>query len=328
MPRFLLRKLVHAVVLVLGLLTAVFFLVHAMPGDPVQLIADQHLGDEGRALVRQRLGLDRPLLEQYGRWLASALRGDLGTSLRQQRPVAAVIADALPNTLLLTISAFLVELLVGVAVGVMQARFSHRLRARLAGVVGLVLYSLPSFWLGLVAITLFARDLGWLPAGGMHAPDAPWLPAPARLTDLLRHLLLPMLVLGLGNFVVTARFTRASLARILAADWVLAARARGVPERRLVWRRALRVAALPIITWIGYSLPRLVGGAVAVEEVFAWPGLGRVAVQALLARDYPVIVAVTAVVAVVVALGSLLADVLARWADPRLRLDAGAREVR
>lgn len=328
MPRVILRRLFHAVLMVTGLLTMVFFLVHLMPGDPVGLISEQHLGGEGRDLVRQRLGLDRPLLEQYWSWLSGVARGDLGTSLRQQRPVLDIIAAALPNTLLLTVSAFLLELTVGLLVGVATARHPRRRRSRALNTGGLVLYSLPSFWLALVAILVFARNLGWLPAGGMQSPDAAWLAPGPRLVDLLRHLLLPVLVLGLGNIAVSARFTRASLARVLASDWVLAARARGIPERRLVWRHALRVASLPVITWVGYSLPRLVGGAVAVEEVFAWPGLGRVAVQALLARDYPVIMAVTAVVAVMVAVGSLLADLLARWADPRLRLDDDLPEVR
>jgi peptide/nickel transport system permease protein len=327
-PRVILQRLFHAVLMVTGLLTMVFFLVHLMPGDPVGLISEQHLGAEGRDLVRQRLGLDRPLLEQYWAWLSGVARGDLGTSLRQQRPVLDIIADALPNTLLLTVSAFLLELTVGLLVGVATARHPRRRRSRALNTGGLVLYSLPSFWLALVAILVFARNLGWLPAGGMQAPNAAWLAPGPRLVDLLRHLVLPVLVLGLGNVAVSARFTRASLARILASDWVLAARARGIPERRLVWRHALRVASLPVITWVGYSLPRLVGGAVAVEQVFAWPGLGRVAVQALLARDYPVIMAVTAVVAVMVAVGSLLADLLARWADPRLRLDDDLPEVR
>ena len=195
-----------------------------MPGDPVELIAEPELGGEARELVRQRLGLDEPLLMQYGRWLASVARGDLGMSLRQQRPVADVIADALPNTLLLTVSALLVELLVGIAVGVTGARYPDRWRSRSLNVGGLVLYSLPSFWLGLVAILVFARGLGWVPTGGMQAPDAAWLPAGARLLGTLHHLLLPMLVLGLGNFAVTARFTRTSLARVLASEWVLAAR--------------------------------------------------------------------------------------------------------
>jgi len=327
-PRYLLRRLCQSALMILGVLTVVFFLVRLVPGDPADLIAEQHLGAEGRDLVRQRYGLDRPLGEQYARWLGGALRGDFGTSLRQQRPVAAVVAEAIPNTLLLTVTALVVELAAGIVVGTLVAGQPRRRWTRLLNTAGLVLYSLPSFWLGLVAIMVFARDLGWLPTGGMRSPDAAWLPAGARLGDLARHLVLPVLVLGLGNFAVTARHVRTSVARVLASDWILAARARGVAERRVVWGHALRGALLPVFTLLGLSLPGLLGGAVAVEEVFAWPGLGRVAVQSLLARDYPVIMAATALVATMVALGSILADLGCRWADPRLRFDAGWQEVR
>lgn len=325
-PLFL--RLLHALLLMLGVVTLVFFVAHLIPGDPSQLIDEHSLDQSGRELVRQRLGLDRPVLEQYGTWLASVLRGDLGTSLRQQRPVAEIIGAAWLNTLILSGVALLLELAVGVAVGVLMASRPSSRRAAVLNVGGLALHSLPSFWLGLVAIAFFARNLGWLPAGGMHAPDASWLPWTARTLDTLRHMVLPVLILGVGNYAVTARLTRTSLARVLADEWVLAARARGVPERRIVWRHALRVAALPVLTWMGVSVLRLVGGAVAVEEVFAWPGLGRVTVQALLARDYPLIMGGTLVAAVMVAIGSLLADLAGRAADPRLRLDGRRREVR
>jgi peptide/nickel transport system permease protein len=326
-PRYLLRRLLHSLLLIVGLLTVVFFLVHLVPGDPADLVAEQQLGGAGRDLVRARLGLDRPLWQQYLGWLGGVVQGDLGTSLRQQRPVAEILAEAVPNTLLLTGCALVVEVLAGVLVGVLVAWQPGRRRTRALNLGGLVLYSLPSFWLGLVAIMLLSRGLGWLPVGGMQSPDAPFLAPPARVLDTARHLVLPVLVLGLGNFAVTARHVRAAAARTLAGDWILAARARGIPERRILWRHTVRGAALPLLTLLGLSLPGLFGGAVAVEEVFAWPGMGRVAVQALLARDYPVIMAVTAMVAVLVVLGSLLADLACRWADPRLRLDAGAPEV-
>jgi len=327
-PRYVLRRLLQSVLTIGGLLTVVFFLVRLVPGDPVDLLAEQHLGAEGRDQIRQRFGLDRPLLEQYGDWLGGAVRGDFGTSLRQQRPVAAVLGEAIPNTLLLTATALAVELAAGIAIGTFVASRPRRRDAQLLNAFGLVLYSLPSFWLGLVVIMVFARDLGWLPSGGMTAPDAAWLPAPARLADLARHLVLPVLVLGLGNFAVSARYVRTSVARVLTSDWILAARARGIGERRVVWGHALRGSLLPVFTLVGLSLPGLFGGAVAIEEVFAWPGLGRLAVQSLLARDYPVIMATTSLVAVMVAVGSLIADLGCRWADPRLRLEAGAEEVR
>ena len=327
MPRYVLQRLLSSFLLILGLLTVVFFVVRLIPGDPAQLVAEQQLTEYGRELIRQRLGLEGSLWQQYTSWLGSALRGDFGESLRQQRPVADILLEAIPNTLLLTVTALLVELAAGLLTGVVAARHPGRRRSRLLNTSGLVLYSLPSFWLGLVAIMVFARNLGWLPAGGMHAPDAAWLPPGARLLDLLHHLILPALVLGLGNFAVSARYVRASLDQILTSDWILALRARGLSEG-VVLRHALRGALLPVLTLLGLSLPGLLGGAVAVEEVFAWPGLGRVAVQALLARDYPVIMAVTAVVAILVALGSLLADLACHRADPRLRLESPVEEVR
>jgi peptide/nickel transport system permease protein len=326
--RYLLRRLLHSALLIVGLVTAVFFLVHLAPGDPAELVGEQDLGAAGREHVRARLGLEDPLWKQYLAWAGGLARGDLGESLRQQRPVAAILAEAVPATLLLTISALVVELLAGLVVGILAAWRPRRRAVRALGTGALVLYSLPSFWLALVAIMVFARGLGWLPASGMHAPDAPFLPWPDRLLDQLRHLVLPVLVLGLGNFAVTARFVRTAAAEVLASDWVLAARARGIAERRILWRHTVRGVALPVLTLVGLSLPGLFGGAVAVEEVFGWPGMGRVAVQALLARDYPVIMAVTIIASALVVLGSLLADLACRWVDPRLRLDADGPEVR
>ena len=167
---------------------------------------------------------------------------------------------------------------------------------------------------------LFSRKLGWFPAGGMHAPDADFLGWWARQSDLARHLALPVATLAFGTFMGTARYLRASLREIMGQDYILAARARGLSERRVVLRHALRNALLPVITLVGLNLPFLLGGAVVVEVVFGWPGMGRVAIEAIWARDYPVIMATTLVSAVTVVAGSLLADVLYRWADPRVRL--------
>ncbi len=309
-----------ACLLVLGLLTAVFFVVHAMPGDPASLVFESDLSAGQRTLMRERLGLDAPLLVQYGRWLGGAVHGDLGMSLRQQRPVAAVVGEAIGPTLLLTFSAFLVELGGAILAGVAMARWRGQRREWALNTGGLVLYSLPSFWLGLMAIMVFARGLGWFPAGGMRAPDAAYFSVAHRALDMLRHLVLPVAVLGLGNFAVTARFVRNALGEVLEQDYILAARARGLPERTIIWRHGLRAALLPVVTLVGLGLPQLLAGAVVVEEVFAWPGMGRVTIAALFARDYPVIMATTAIAAVLVVLGNLVADLLYQWADPRVRL--------
>jgi peptide/nickel transport system permease protein len=185
--------------------------------------------------------------------------------------------------------------------------------------VGLTLYSLPSFWLGLMLIMLLSGKLGWFPSGGMHATDARFLGWWARQGDLLHHLALPVITLAAGTFMGTARYLRTSLADALGQDYILAARARGLSERRILLKHALRNALLPVITLVGLSLPFLLGGAVVVEVVFGWPGMGRVAIEAIWARDYPVIMATTLVSAVTVVTGSLLADILYRRVDPRLR---------
>jgi len=328
MPRYILRRLLYSLILIVGLLTAVFFLVHLMPGDPVQLIGEHELDEAGRALIRQRMGLDQPLLQQYFRWLGQCFRGDFGTSLSHGRPVTQVLAEALPRTLLLTFSAFIVRWILGIVIGVSIAQHPGRRRSRLLNSLGLVLYSLPSFWIGLVLIMVFSRNFGWFPSGGMVSPDALWLSPGERILDGLHHLVLPVLVLGVGNIGPVVRYGEASLSPILASDWVLAARAHGVPERILIWRHSLRGAMPTLLTLAGLSLPGLFGGAVVVEKIFAWPGVGLLAYQAILTRDYPLIMADTALVAVLVALASLMADLGCHWADPRLRLEAEGEDVR
>jgi peptide/nickel transport system permease protein len=313
------RRIALSLLLVFGLLSGVFLLVKLMPGDAASVVLDHELDESRRQALRARLGVDEPLAHQYVVWIAGAARGDFGLSLRQQRPVREIIGEAIAPTLLLTGTALVVELMVGVVVGVVMARHRGRRREQALNVAGLTLYSLPSFWLGLMAIMIFARGLGWFPAGGMRAPDAAFMPAGLRALDLLWHLVLPVAVLGLGNVAVTARYVRTSLSEVLAQDHIVAARARGLPERTIVWRHGLRAALLPIITLAGLQLPYLLGGAVVVEEVFAWPGLGRVAVEALRMRDTPVLMATTALTAILVVAGNLAADLLYGVADPRVR---------
>jgi len=326
MTGYMFRRLAGAALLVLALLTTVFFLVRLAPGDPAELHLDPDLGSLQRAQVRARLGLDAPLHVQYHRWLSGVLlHGDLGRSLQYHRPVTSLLADAIPNTLLLTVTAYVVHLALALWGGVWMARRKGTRAERGATVAALALYSLPAFWLGLMLILIFSRALGWLPAGGMHAPDAALMTWPARAWDTVRHLVLPVLVLGVASAAGTARYLRSSLIDVLASDFILAARARGLSERSVVWRHAVRNALLPAVTLVGLNLPFLLGGAVVTETVFAWPGMGRLAVEAIFARDYPLIMGVTAISAVMVVLGNLLADIVYGWVDPRIRLDRGGR---
>ncbi len=255
MLRFLARRLAAAALLLFLVLSAVFFLVHAAPGDPADLLTEERLPRAQRERLRALWGLDRPLSEQYAAWLqAVALRGDWGTSILHHRPVAAVLAEALPGTLLLAGSAFAVDAIVGLALGVAAARRRGRAADHLIRWGSLLVYSLPTFWLGLMAILLFSHFWPVLPAGHLRSVGAETLPAPARLLDLARHLLLPSLVLGLWLAGATARFVRNGLLEVLGQDYVRTARAAGVPERRVLWVHALRNAAVPVVQVFALTL--------------------------------------------------------------------------
>jgi peptide/nickel transport system permease protein len=317
---WLARRLLWSLLMIVLLMTMVFAVVRLAPGDPLDASAAESVDARERQLLRERLGLDEPLAGQYARWISGCWRGDWGLSLRQQRPVAAIVGEAVGPTLLLTITAYVLQLTLAVLAAVTMTAYRGRAVDHLVGGAGLVLLSLPGFWLGLMLLMLFARQLGWLPVGGLMSPDAALLPAGARLLDLLRHLVLPVATLALGSYMGTARYVRAALDEAMGQDFILAARSRGVSERRLLWRHALPHALLPLTTLAGLHLPQLLGGAVVVEVVFGWPGLGRVAVEAIGTRDYPVIMATTLLSAVLVTAGSLLADAGYRRADPRVRL--------
>lgn len=317
---WLARRLAQALLLVFVLVSAVFFVVRLAPGDPLDQVVQEELGAADRDLIRHRLGLDRSLTAQYGHWLAGAARGDFGLSLRQQRPVSEILGEALAPTLTLTVTAYLLHLLLAVGAALLMATRRGRPLDHLVQGTGLAFYSVPAFWLGLMFILVFARQLGWFPTGGWESADAQFMNPLARGLDHLHHLVLPVATLALGTFMGTARYLRAALEEVLAQDYILAARARGLPSRRILFGHALRNALLPLITLLGLSVPFLLGGALVVEVVFGWPGMGRVTIEAVFARDYTVIMATTLLAAVAVVAGSTLADLLYRWADPRLRL--------
>lgn len=332
LPWFI-RRLAQSLLLIFVLVTAVFFVVRLAPGDPLDQVVELELGDGDRELIRQRLGLDGSLVEQYFHWLGAGLRGDLGVSLRQQRPVSEIVGEAIGPTLLLTLSAYTVHLVLALLAALAMIKFRGRAVDHAVQGVGLAFYSVPGFWLGLMFILLFSRHLGWFPAGGLESPDASFFSPGARFFDHLHHLILPMSTLALGSFMGTARYLRATLDEVLGEDYILAARARGLSETRVLWGHALRNALLPMITLLGLSVPFLLGGALVVEVVFGWPGMGRVTIEAIWARDYPVIMATTLLAGMAVVAGSTLADLLYHWADPRVRLpdmqrtDRGARRA-
>ncbi|MFN2563737.1 MAG: ABC transporter permease [Gemmatimonadaceae bacterium] len=320
MRRYIAGRLLQSLVVVLLVAAASFFLAHLAPGGPFAL-EDPRVSEATRAQWRAQFGLDRPVPEQFGRFLLGLFRGDLGYSLSRRAPVGEVLAAAIPRTLLLMGVALAVSIGVGVVLGVYQAVRRGRAAERMLSGVSLFFYSLPDFWLALIVLLAFSYWLPLFPAGGIvDATIHEYLGFWGRLWDRIRHLVLPATTLALLTTAAVARYQRAAMLEVIELDFVRTARAKGLPERSVVGRHALRNALLPVITLIGLALPALVGGAVFVETVFSWPGMGRLAAEAIAGRDYPLITATVAIGGVTVTLGSLLADVLYAVADPRVRV--------
>lgn len=322
MSRWLLRRLLGAAVTLLLAITLVFLLMRLTPGDPLaRLSEDRPLPPEATAALRARFGLDQPLHRQYAAFLGGALRGDLGGSIEHGgRPVVALLAERLPATLLLGGTALLLNFTLGVWLGVWQAARRGSAADHVASVLTLTAYATPSFLLGIVLAWGLGIELRWFPVGFMHAIG---LPADAgaltRLRDLLWHLALPVATLSAGTIGATVRFQRAAMVEALRLDAVRTARAKGLPERAVRWRHAWRNALGPMLALFGLWLPLLVAGSVFVEQIFSWPGLGSLVADAIGTRDYPVLMGATILVSATIIGGNLLADVLQRWLDPRLR---------
>ncbi len=319
MIRLALRRLATAPLLVLLVLTLTFAVLQAVPGSVADLVVNPRLGPQARDIIRERYGLDLPPTEQYLRWLSSAVRGDLGVSFLYRQPVRVVLLRALPPTLLLTGSALLIDLVLGILLAVAAVRRPHGWFDRASTVLSLGLYGIPSFWLAGLLILVFSVLLGWFPSSHLHTVAAGQLSTGARLLDLLHHLVLPAACLGLVGAAGTARYLRAAVLDVRSSRYILAAHARGIPERRVLWLHTLRPALLPVVTVLGLSLPFLVSGSVVIEVIFSWPGMGQVLWRAAWARDIPVILAATLLATGAVVLGNLLADLLYMTVDPRAR---------
>lgn len=302
--------------------TLTFVLVHLAPGDPISAALDRPGVTEAvRQQWRESFGLDKPLAEQYVRWVANAARGELGYSFSHRRPVRDVLADTLPRTILLAGLSFALSFLVGIGVGVLQAERPGGARDRWLGRVLLLLYSVPDFWLALIALLAFAYWLPILPAGGIVDPVMhDYLSAGGRIADRLKHLVLPVLTLTLLSAASIARYQRSALLDVLPSDWMRTALAKGLSWRSAVRQHAVRNALLPTITLAGLWLPALAAGAVFIEKVFSWPGMGLATVNAIGARDYPLVTAGVLAISVLVVVGALLADIAVAFVDPRVRL--------
>lgn len=311
-------RLLSGLAVVLGVVLLTFVLLHLAPGDPAAQLAGPAATPSDLAALRNRLGLDQPLPVQFAQWLGRTARGDWGTSLATGRPVGAMLGEAWPWTALLVSLSLGLSYLVGVVVALLQVQ-SKRSTDTMLSTLTVALFAMPGYWLAVMLVWTFAYELRILPAFGATGLDADFLPPTARLLDSARHLTLPLATLTLIGLGGAARFARGALFDVRDATFLLAARARGLSERRVLLRHLLRNALGPVVTLLGLSLPALFSGAVFVEGVFAWPGVGRILVEGVQGRDYPVVMAAVTVSAVLVVIGNVLADLLRHWADPRVR---------
>jgi len=319
---YLARRFVGLLPLLLGITFVSFLVIHMAPGSPVDLLTelDPKASAEARARMEEAFGLDKPLHVQYWLWLKKVAVGDFGTSLsKDNRPVLDKIKEALPVTLTLNALSLCIVLVVSLPIGIYSATHQYSPADRATTVFVFLGFAMPTFWLALLCMILFGVDLGWLPISGLKSFNYASLTFSAKVLDRIRHLILPVTISGFTSLAAMSRYMRSSMLEVIRQDYITTARAKGLTEHTVIYRHALRNALLPVITILGLSIPGLIGGSVIFETIFAIPGMGRLFYDSVLMRDYPLIMGILVMGAVLTLLGNLLADVMYAVADPRLR---------
>jgi len=320
MARLAAKRLASAIPLLLGLLTIVFLISRLAPGDPVTLFLSPTVPAQVADELRRQFGLDQPLLTQYLRWLSNAIQGNFGVSFSHQRPVLQVIAAFLPNTVILALAAIVLELVFGILLGSLAARLHNSFIDKAVTNIGLIAYTLPTFWVGFVLLAVFAYAFGLFPSSQMHSVNSEALTRSSQLLDLLKHLVLPACTIAIPGGAGIARYFRSSLLRVRGEEYITVARSMGIPERTIFLLYELPNALVPVITIFGLEIGTLLAGAIVTETMFAWPGMGRLAVMAIFSRDYPLVLGCTLVSGLVVIVGNLSADLIYSVVDPRVRV--------
>ncbi|MDZ7260565.1 MAG: ABC transporter permease [candidate division KSB1 bacterium] len=313
------KRIFQSFFLLLGVLSITFLIIHLAPGEPIDIYVTPEIDPAVVENIRTRLGLDKPIYVQFWSWLWRFVQGDFGMSLARHQPVVTIFKEALPPTLGLTIPALGLDLILGITIGIISAAKKYSVLDHALSFGTLFIYSMPGFWLALMLILIFSLKLGWLPCSQVTSFDSENLNLFHRLLDYGKHLIMPVIVLGLASAASTARFVRSNILEVLNQDFIRTARAKGLTEITILWKHALRNSLISVITLFGLSFPFLLGGAVVTEYVFAWPGMGRITVESIFARDYPVILATNFLAALMVILGNLIADVLYAIVDPRIK---------
>ncbi|TCO47400.1 ABC transporter permease [Actinocrispum wychmicini] len=331
MGRYVLRRILIAVPLLFAVAAITFLLTHIVPGDAARVLAGLNASEDAVQRIREQYGLDQSLIVQFGHYLGRLLSGDLGDSLTNQRPVAANLLDALPATIELTVASLVIALAIGIPLGVLAATRRGKLVDHLGRLISLVGVAMPVFWIGIVLVVVFYAELGWLPSEGQASVPGDPVTGFALLDtalrgdgegflDVLQHLVLPAFTLSLPTLARVMRTTRSAMLEAMAEPYVATARAKGVPERRVVYRHALRNALLPVVTVTGLAFGYLLGGSVLVEKIFKWPGIGRYAYESITVLDYNSVMGVTLVATIAFLVVNLLVDVLHAYLDPKIRL--------
>jgi len=300
----LFKRLLGSIPVILGVLLLTFVLVHSIPGDPVEVMLGESASTADREVLRENLGLNKPLVIQFFRYVSNVAQGDLGLSIHSRKPILDLLKDRMPSTLKLAFLALVIAMMIGLPLGIIAALQVNRWADNLATVLSLTISAMPHFWLGPLLMMVFALWLGVLPVSGM---------------DVSTSIILPALTLGFGLAAILTRMTRASMLEVLNEDFVRTARAKGLPEKTVILRHALRAALLPIVTVIGLQLGSLLAGTVITETVFAWDGIGRLLVESIEKRDYPVTQACVLMIALTYVVVNLLTDILYTRIDPRVR---------
>ncbi len=322
MKTYIVRRILQSIPLLIGITIVVFFISHASPGSPVSKFMDPNMTSQEKARLEARFGLDQPIYQRYISWISEAvLERNLGYSTLYAQPVTSVIKDHMWNTFSLSLFAMIISLAVGIPTGIISATKQYTLTDGALTVFSLLGISMPSFFFGLLLLKVFAIDLQWLPLSGMMTPGVRELGALALYKDIFIHAILPAVVLGLGASASFMRYTRSSMLEVIRQDYIMTARAKGLRERVVIYKHALRNALIPIITLLGFRIPLLFSGAILVETIFGWPGMGKIAIDAINNRDYPLLMGTSLLLSSLTLLGNLMADIMYGFADPRIKYD-------
>lgn len=314
MISYIIRRCLMAIPLLFGITVLSFAIIQMAPGGPSSLMMDPSISKGDLAKFEEKYGLNDPVHVQYLKWVGNMVQGDFGTSfIRRGVPVSEMIMNRLPNTLLLMVVSTVIAIIISIPFGIISARKPYSVTDYSVTVVSFLGVATPNFWIGLMMIMLFSVQLGWMPTGGVASLNQPF-----SILDRIHHLIMPALVLATADMAGLTRYTRSSMLEVLRQDYMRTARAKGLKENKVVYKHGLRNGLIPVITIFGLMLPSFIGGSVVVERIFAWPGIGMLFIDSAFQRDYPVIMAITVISAVLVVIGNLIADVLYAVFDPRI----------